>query len=221
MDTYPLAALPPRDVEWSPIAQTRGGGQSLSGLAQLTRLDGGGFWMCRYIQVPTPTPSAIEAHAALEARLDGGAAPIIVPRPITPKRMEDATFSDGATFADRSDFTAPSCIVTAAEAAALRATTLRVTVSAGELGAYFTIEHPTMGPRYYAIGRRALVSGTTYDLTIRTPLREAVSAGEALDFDTPRCVMRLADPESMKLKLDFNRWGFFSPLFVEHLFPLT
>lgn len=216
MDRYPIDVLPPRDIDWRAIAQVVTGGQSVSGFTQSARLDGGGFWACTYSEAHVSDEASLAAHVALEARLDGGAAPIIVPRPRTPSRLLLAPHSDYGAFSDGGLYQCGSTAAVAALAASLRATTLRVQITAGVLGPYFTIDHATVGPRYYAIARQTDLGGSLYDLEIRTPLREAVSLGEALDFDDPRCVMRLADPESIRLPLQYNRWAAFSPVFVEY-----
>jgi hypothetical protein len=54
-------------------------------------------------------------------------------------------------------------------------------------GELFSVEHAAWGWRVYRITR---IDGDV--ITFRPPLREAMAAGAALEFDTPRCQMRLA-----------------------------
>jgi hypothetical protein len=46
-----------------------------------------------------------------------------------------------------------------------------------------------------------MTSATSAAITFNPPLREAVPFGTALEFDRPRCVMRLAATNSMDLSV--------------------
>lgn len=51
-------------------------------------------------------------------------------------------------------------------------------------------------------GTHRLVTGGFATVTIRPPLREATVAGTRVEFDYPKCVMRLAAPDAMDLPLE-------------------
>jgi hypothetical protein len=74
---------------------------------------------------------------------------------------------------------------------------------AGELigGESFSIAHDTMDWRLYEIATVDMTSSTTATITFNPPLREAIEAGTPLEFDRPRCRMRLANPGSMDLSV--------------------
>lgn len=170
------------------------GGTSLSGISDPNETTGGGYWRADFSNGSTRTREQGLAWRALTAALDGGAtavnvrlcerlfAPVLpMPRPLP----HDAD----AILADDSEPPRGAAYVTAA-AAPLRATTLVISGDSERAllgGELFSIEHPTWGHRAYRV---IAVAGNT--LTIRPPLREAVGAGTALEFDYPRCRMRLA-----------------------------
>jgi hypothetical protein len=225
---FPPSLMRERSTRWALTGNTITPGQTSAGAFPVTRMDGGGLWVAELSNISLATADHIRAWRAIAALADGGAEPIIVPR------CEKLTFpapiidgspvyswgevphSDGALFSDDTGYYQPVVEAEAASAGALRATSMDVTITTGgELqgGETFSIEHPTMGHRCYVIGS---VDGDT--ITFRPPLREAVSAGTALEFDQPKCLMRLASGDAMALTLDMRRFGGPSATFVEWFF---
>ena len=103
----------------------------------------------------------------------------------------------------------------------LRSTSISVGILAGaggviEAGMFFSIRHPTWHWRLYVI-RTAVLDAAKgwYDLTIRPELREAVPGSTPIEFDTPRCLMRLATPDALRLTMERRKFASPSWAFVE------
>lgn len=62
-------------------------------------------------------------------------------------------------------------------------------------------------------------AGGYHTVTIRPPLREAIEAGKALEFDYPKCIMQLASPNAMDLSLERRVIGQASVKWVESFPP--
>jgi hypothetical protein len=56
-------------------------------------------------------------------------------------------------------------------------------------------------------GAHRLVTGGLPTVTIRPPLREATAAGTRVEFDYPKCMMKLGTPNAMSLALELRRFG--------------
>ena len=86
-------------------------------------------------------------------------------------------------------------------------------------GEHFSIDHDMLRWRLYRI-RTAIDNGDgTWDCTVRPPLRAVAVADTQLQFDKPKCVMRLASPSSMDLTLSMRRHGRPSVDFIEAFPP--
>lgn len=202
---WPWKILTPREENWRLSSVTANGGQTVGGVSRLSRLDGGGLWVGEQ-SFFFHTVEQIRVARALEALMDGGATPMIAfsfEEPFSPRPTgERVGFSDGASFEDGSLFAGAGFALTVSGDAALRSTTLTVTGASTSLlgGERFSIIHPNMGRRRYTVGR---VDGDT--LTIRPPLREAVTAGSELDFNKVGCPCRLANPDEFLGSLQVTR----------------
>lgn len=171
------------------------GGTALNGEEDVIATDGGGRWFFELTEPYLDDVPVAKAWRASAAYLDGGARPIIVSlcdcRYQPTSGFSQVPHSDGAPFSDDSEYTQGSASVTLAASAALRATSIQVEIESlpEDLigGEKFSIRHATMLDRWYEI---AEVRDDGW-LTIRPPLREATPAGAELNFDDPRCVMRL------------------------------
>ena len=87
--------------------------------------------------------------------------------------------------------------------AALRDTTLYLKLNnCGALlgGESFSIDHETWSWRLYEIATVEYIDDTHAVVTFNPPLREAVTSGTLVEFDRPRCVMKLVNSVAM----DFN-----------------
>lgn len=232
MQTFPDILHRENAMLFELMGQTITGGQTASGVIPVTRTDAGGLWKATLADVFLHTPEQVRTWRAIAGICDGGATPIIVPMcdkrfypaPIVSGRRittlpvphsDDSPHSDGSPY--------DSMIVQAEiGAAALRATTVTISIFTGEPlqgGEHFSIEHDgAMSHRLYRIVSVA-TTGAGSVCEIRPPLRAAVEDGDALDFDHPRCVMRLATPDAMDLLLEQRKFGKPTVSFLEAFPP--
>lgn len=200
LDTWPIHLFWPSAMRWRRVSVTSGGGQGANGLMRIVRTDGGGRWRCE-MTVPLLRIPDIKAARAIIEEQDGGAAQILVPffpdaEAPYPLGMPAplVTHSDGSTFDDETMYQSGAIEVTLAQAAALRATTVYPDVVASGLiggGEMFSIDHPIYGEHLYCITRLLDDGGWR----IRPPLRWATDADTPINFDNPKCVMRLINAE--------------------------
>jgi hypothetical protein len=159
------------------------GGTSLSGYQDLTD----GETLC--------IDDGLEWEALTDG-MDGGATPVIVllcsHRAFQPINDRVSLGPPNAVIAD--DAPDKGAEYVAAVAASLRATTLVLSGNSErplKRGMLFAIQHTTWEWHVYRIRS---VSGST--VTFRPPLREAIDANTPVEFDTPRCRMKLAQATS-------------------------
>lgn len=215
-DVWPYDLLTPRAERARLQGVAITGGQSVGGIVRSARMDGGGLWVIEQ-EFFAHSRAQIKALRAIEAGLDGGTGEIVVrvfETPFAPVGADASTvpFSDDSSFSDGTEFASVPVGATLTASAALRATTLSLTMIVGALegGERFSIDHATKGKRLYTVSR---IDGD--DITIRPPLREAVASGTELDFKTPGCVCRLANPDDFIGALDLNKNLIAVPVWVE------
>ncbi|WP_235885216.1 hypothetical protein [Bradyrhizobium frederickii] len=222
---FPRLLLREKQHSWNLAGVAAAPGSTADNTSVLTRSDGGGYWTCAVsdVQLSGGRAGAIDRQRQKNATLlwrairqisNGGATPLIVPRndalfvpwPNGVSRGSGLNVSheDETLFGDGSGYYQAVIDITAAEDADLRAISMVLDINvAGELvgGEAFSIQHPTMDWRMYEIATVDMVSDTEANVTFNPPLREAVPAGTSIEFDRPRCKMRLATPSSMDLKV--------------------
>lgn len=215
-DVWPYDLLTPRSERARLQGAAMTGGQSVGGIVRSSRLDGGGLWVIEQ-EFFAHSRAQIKALRAIEAGLDGSSGEIVVrvfEVPFAPVGSDASTvpFSDNSTFSDGTEFASVPAGATLTASAALRATTLSLTMLVGALegGERFSITHATKGKRLYTVSR---IDGD--DITIRPPLREACDSGTELDFTTPGCVCRLANPDDFIGALDLNKNLIAAPVWIE------
>lgn len=228
LDNWPMSTLPPKDLNWWPSGGVDNGGASLSGLMQLDRLDGGPIWRCSLLQIPIWEREQTLAFQAMQIILAGGATPVVVPRQpnfrspaISPAAL--VPHSDGTPFSDETLYAGPTIAAVLVGDHELRAYQLTMNLlNALPLvgGEDFSINHTAVGWRMYRISRVRSVTqesdgSTTYEVEIGPTLRDDVDGGTILEFDQPRCAMRLTDPDSFSTALTFNLYGFVDASFEE------
>ena len=197
--TFPIHLFNPSGIKAGLIGRAVQSPPSISGIGQSLRSDGGGYWVVQYSGITLNTADKLRAWRAWESELDGGATRVIAPvpdlflapRPLAGKALAVpsglVSTSDDPYFPEAIGFASPFIVATAG-AAALRATQVTITVTQGSRakgGQLFAIDHPDAGRRLYQIGRVLSQSGQTATVTIRCPLRQAVSAGTPVDFNWP------------------------------------
>lgn len=208
------------DIEGRTIA----GGESLAGTQDLVRTDGGGRVFAELVDPYLDEPEPALAWRATAAYLDGGAQPFILvfcdARHQPTNGPVTVPHSDGAPFSDGSEYSQGDSDVTIAMDAALRATILELditTMPRGFLGGeWLSIDHPVHRWRAYRIAEVLEQTATSARVSVRPPLREAVTAGTRVELSAPRCVMRLDGDMRSPARLGFAESS--GARFVEH-FP--
>lgn len=200
------------------------------------RLDGGGVWVAQWTDVNLRTADQVRTWRAISAAAQGGAVPVIVPscdKKFFPVPLVDGhplysygaiPHSDGSFFSDGSGYSQPVVVCESVGDAVLRSTSLILHFTAGSAlrgGEVFAIEHPTQNWHRYVIKTVTLNGDGDSVVTFEPPLREAVPGGTDIEFDLPRCVMRLASGGAMDLELDLRRFGSPSAAFVEYFYPVS
>lgn len=222
MLTFPCFSF----ATWRPqlVGQAITGGQATNNLVQTVKTDGGGRWIFTLGDANLNERIKLKAWRAFEAILDGGATEVILmlcDRRQMPgfvsgsagRTLERIPHSDGALFDDGSGYSqdTPGGTQTTTGAGARRAVTLDLGAVDGiEGGEHFSILHEDAGWRLYRV---AQVVGET--ITFRPPLREAIPAGTLLEFEHPRCVVRLMDLESYAPTVERLRYARGSVQFME------
>lgn len=173
------------------------GGRSLSGIEDTIQTDGGGY---RAVDLSSGSARTREQNLAIRALVDEvGTTQAMIVLLCAERHFQPVLGRPSPTMADWNTPVADDApdkgasFVTTADAA-LRATQITITGNSErpvEPGNLFSINNPTWGWRVHRITD---VEPSGGDLLIRfvTPLREAITAGTPLEFDTPRCQMRFA-----------------------------
>jgi hypothetical protein len=222
---WPDEVLRPQNVSFDLDSRSLAGPASVSGATQVISSDAG-LWKATLGEIIVKSRQAVLAHRAIAALLEGRLGSILIPlcRGYGPSSGavltadEEALFaeiphSDDAFFDDDTGYVGSLTDVVLAADAAVRATTLMVTVNYAaddiQPGQHFSI-----GERLYRIRTFDATTGT---MTIRPPLREAVTASDVLNFDDPCCRMRLLQDDGLDLELSLRRFSSPSVQFIEDL----
>lgn len=225
-DNWPMSSLAPASINWWPSGGIDSGGVSLSGLQQLDSVDGGPIWKAAMLQIPVWKRDGILAFQAMQMILATG------PLLINVGRMPDirapvlsvaglVPHHDGTPFADETLYQSETVTSYLSGDHDLRQGTAQFTLDGGRSligGEDFSIEHDDVGWRMYRVMRVNSQSGDVWNVDIGPTLRDDVSNATALEWDNPRCVMRLADQNAFNTALMFNRWGFVDVQFEEAFF---
>jgi hypothetical protein len=232
LKTFPTILARENAILWELTGSTISGGQTAGGVVPMTRMDGGGLWKAKLSDVPLVTRDQVLAWRATAAYCEGGAQPIILPMcdmrhapvPLVNGKpffgLPDVPYSDLSRHSDDTPYAhgIQTAIIASADGPLpLRSTTITIHISqGGQLmgGQYFSIDHPTLGPRLYRI---VDVAGNV--CTIRPPLREALTASTPLEFNHPACVMRLTTSDAMDLTLTMRKFGNPTADFIEAFPP--
>lgn len=218
---FPRRLLREKTHSWNLLGTAATPGQTAANVAVLVRSDGGGFWSCTMSDVSLGANTLDKGKArqrgatllwrAVRQVLDGGVSAMAVPRndalfrpwpsglaqgePAPILHSDDTMFSDGTSYYQ-------STISVKAASASLRATALNLTIlQAGKLlgGESFSIHHSAVGWRLYEIATVVYSDSTHAQVNFLPPLRADIPDGTELEFDRPRCTMRLAAPNAMDL----------------------
>jgi len=233
---WPFRILKPVKVRAYRIGTAKAGPIAADGAQQQwSRTDGGGIWRmdCSFNIYSIDEVRALRAWSSY---LDHGAQAFIMPLidlHFAPRdlvggelRKPGPTAAASDYFSEVAAYDTPIVIAEIVQAAALRATSIRVQITQGSAprgGEHLSINHPTAGWRMYEVGRiTAQLSGDIFDMDIRPPLREAVTIGSGnppVEYDIPRVLMRLHPDTAPQLAAGITNFRVGEQLsvsFIEH-----
>ena len=217
---FPTHLFNPRGVKVWLANSTVQSGQSLSGVIDVIRTDGGGLRMVEFSGIVLRTNDAIRAWEAWQAELQAGASiatvPVFLnrynPRPLQgskPTRYGTlANQSDDPYFPEAAEYGAEMIKVNADAPAPFRSVQISVTMSQGSAikgGETFSIAHPTAGNHIYKVNRVLSRAGDNYTIKLDCPLREALAGNEKLSFDVPKFDAHLMPDTDIALMLENYR----------------
>jgi hypothetical protein len=214
---FPLKLMKEADHDWNIVGNTAVSGQTATSSVDI-RSDGGGLWSAALNNIQFWDQTDTLCWRAVRQLCNGGINPIIVPRndstfapfPMgNPRSYGSIPYLDTSFHSDGSGFRQSIIDVQSSGGAALRATTMTLKLNnCGPLqgGESFSIQHPTFDWRIYEIGSVVVVDSTHSIVTFNPPLREAILDGTVVEFDQPRCTMKLINAASMDLNI--TTWPF-------------
>lgn len=225
---FPRKLLIEADHDWNIAGSSMVGGQTSSTPMVDVRSDGGGFWLAALNNMQFFDRSYTLLWRALRQLCNGGVVPIVVerndiafapyPAGLQPQVVH---FSDTSPFSDGSGFDQSLIDIRSNGSAGLRATSMPFVIFAGnplQGGEAFSIQHPTWGWRMYEIATVVMTDSVRGTITFNPPLREEIDEETPLEFDRPRCTMKLLNPSAMDLNV--TTWPFSCPSvkFIESKF---
>lgn len=194
---FPIHLFNPSNIQFGLQGSTVASPQSISGVGQVLRTDGGGYWQCSMSGIVLNTPDKLRAWRAWESHLAAGVTRVICPvadvglgpRPLQGKKLARpsgvVTTGFDPNFPESIAFAAPYIVASIAPAP-FRATQVTITVAQGsrlEGSQVFSVNHPTKGRRMYRTSRVVSRDGQAATVVIDPPLREAISGATTIDFD--------------------------------------
>lgn len=202
----------------------RGGAAFGTGKSQIVASDAA-IWTATLGSVQVSGRDAILAWRSLQDRLEGGRTPILIPlcrawQPVPEGAVADGLYegvphSDESPFDDESTYQGRVIDVVAAGDAPRRA--VRMDVATHYIGDVQAGQHFSVGERAYRIRSVEQTGPGFATIEFRPPLREAVNAGDDLEFDNPVCRMVLATDEAMDLTLVMLKSAQPTVAFIEDL----
>jgi hypothetical protein len=231
MDTFPTHYFSPEGQRPYLTGRTISSGQSVSGLQQQAKTDGGGLWVAEMTNVALNTSERLKLWRSWVARLDGGATQVIVPLcdlrqapvPIVDGKpfygTDGVPHSDGTFFSDGTGYGETLIAATSVGAVGLRGVVMTINISVGgdlSAGMHFSVVHATKGKRLYRVATITSDDDAgTYGVTIRPPMREAIAAGTPLDFEDPGCVMTVVNSDAMEPTVKNHKFATADVTFIE------
>jgi hypothetical protein len=234
----PRSLLRQKAESWGRIATTIAPSVVGNGFLPLTLMGGAGIWATNSDAINLRTPAHVRLWRSIEAYCDGGAQPIVVP--MCDRRQFPAPLdvngnpilgydqlpyvndqsADEPFHSDDTGFAQSVTEIQTNSAAVLGATSIQLFVSIGgslRPGMFFSIRHPTWHWRLYVIrtAEETAEGSGAFNITFRPTLRETVIGGVLVEFDSPRCLMQLADPEALRLTIELRKFANPSWAFVE------
>lgn len=219
--------LRPQNIKIDIAHRSLAGPSAQSGYVQVVS-NSAGLWVGTYDSIPVYSKSMIKCWRALDSLIEGRQGIISIPTwdfqrsPGSSDELgsniwetRNIPHSDASLFDDGSGYTTSWSNVYLSSDASTGATTLYLTINDPiidlEPGHRFSIND-----RLYQI-KSVSQSDSAATVTIRPPLREAVSTGDRVEFDYPRVKMRLTDDSAMNITLNYNANVFPTLSFIEAL----
>lgn len=225
---FPQAQMTPQTVALHKIASVLSAPDGLAAPPQTVQ-GGAGRWGITYRSIRIATPAQRLVARATLSRLTSPLRPVMVspmewlmsPRRLAGMAQPDAsaTFSDGATFSDRSRFAGAGSGDFSVAAAATAGSMVIVAACAVNGLRMQAGQIISIGDRMYQIEQSADDSSIVANgqrLTLWPPLRVAVSTGDAIEAEDPilRARLDLRSAE-MAIEMAFGRYAYFDLSFVE------
>lgn len=221
---WPVSVLPPRRVSFDIAPRTLAAPANIYGVGQVVSQDAG-IWRATFGDIYVRGRFPVVMFRGIATELEGRLGKIIVPlcRSYQPASLEAieggiltaVPHSDETFFSDDAGYVGETVSVVLVGAVAARATAMSVNIVFG--GTLMPGHHFSVGDRLYRIKTVTYTSGTTANITVRPPVREAIADGTSLDFEQPVCRMRLATDTEMDLELALRREGNPTVNFIEDI----
>jgi hypothetical protein len=222
---FPRKLLRETSHDWNIVGNTATAGQTAASSVDI-RSDGGGLWTASLNNIQFIDQTDTNCWRAIRQLCNGGVNPIIVPRndtvfapfPVGFAPYAPITHDDLTLFDDGSGYYQSIIDVTCLGGAAQRATAITFNLNFCGLlqgGEAFSIQHPTLNWRMYEIASVTQIDATHATVTFNPPLREAVLNGAVIEFDRPRCTMKLVNSAAMDLNVTTWPFSLASVKFVE------
>lgn len=226
---FPRKLLREADHDWNVAGSNAVAGSGSATPSVDVNSDGGGFWIASINNIQFWDRTFTLLWRAVRQACNGGRNPLVVPRndlafapfPAGGPVSDNLTFDDSTLFDDGTGLYQPSIDIETTAAASLRGTSLSVALLLSaplQGGEAFSIKHPTWDWRIYEIATVTMIDAINAIIVFNPPLREDVPLGTVLDFDRPRCTMKLMNPAAMDLNV--TTWPFSCPSvkFIESKF---
>ena len=188
-----------------------------------------GLWKVSFSDIPVYNSQLIKVWRAIDTLSEGQLNPISLPVwdfPRSPGSLDDfgtnitkvvnqkVPFSDGSLFSDESGYVSSYTNITVAVDSVSGTTAVSLAKSLPlvtlEPGQRFSVSD-----RLYQIQRIISQTDSVAVVSIRPPLRKAITSGERAEFDMPRVRVKLTSDTSMSLPLNFNQQSFPALDFIE------
>lgn len=225
------SVLKPSAFGFSYLDFDRSGGTGLGGGEQFV-FSPGARWGAS-MRLPIRNKDQVLAVRALRSQLQGKANAAILPnfdgqrlswpveaatgRILTPRvaqYLEGTLGLDGTIYAPAAIPAAAQINATVQTTAAINATSIIISMTQG--GPILAGQQFGIGQRLYEIATVDLVAGANTTVTFKPPLRAAATAGTAVLFTRPFCLMRCLNLDEQTKSLDLLRFAELDLDFVEY-----
>ncbi len=210
MTVFDPSLFSPQGFRIRPQRMTVSGPVSLSGVQQVQSMPGG-LWVAEVSNMRLNTRERILAFRRFVGQARGGAREFEV-------LIQDKRQGPWPVVGGQRVYTPGGIVATVTSAALLNDTVIGITVTSGgtvEAGQHFSLTGTRRGKRIYRLVEVTALGGGAYTVEIETGLREDTASGAAVDFETPGCTMRVANPDEIEPAVSFQKRASASVVFVE------